>query len=204
MFPDKDIYFIQKEHKHIVVHLRTEQRQFKMTLDKIMKALDSSMFVLCRPRCNRCISQHINEIRDHMVHLDNGEVVTESVARDKPFEGSNHQIYWRTKMIVARIILNILRVFLEVYISYKLISTHFELSFFAIDGKISRSGWKGCCSCRYWNFRVQMLTLFHGYILGASVINWSYILILYLIFYKGKHRVNITFMAYGLSVMLLV
>ena len=38
-------------------------------------------------------------------------------------------------MIVARIILNILRVFLEVYISYKIISTHFERRF---DGKISQ------------------------------------------------------------------
>lgn len=83
----KDIYFIQKEHKHIVVHLRTEQRQFKMTLDKIMKALDSSMFVYA-DRGVIVNLQHINEIRDYMVYLDNGEVVTESVARDKPLRAA--------------------------------------------------------------------------------------------------------------------
>ena len=32
--------------------------------------------------------QHINEIRDYMVYLDNGEVVTESVARDKPLRAA--------------------------------------------------------------------------------------------------------------------
>ena len=70
-----------------MVHLRTEQRQFKMTLDKIMKAVDSSMFVYA-DRGVIVNLQHINEIRDYMVYLDNGEVVTESVARDKPLRAA--------------------------------------------------------------------------------------------------------------------
>ena len=93
-------------------------------------------------------------------------------------------------MIVARIILNILRVFLEVYISYKIISTHFERRF---DGKISQ--WvEGLLFLPVLEFSVQCYVV-SWVDLGASVINWSYILILYLIFYKGKHRVKITFMA---------
>ena len=90
-------------------------------------------------------------------------------------------------MIVARIILNILRVFLEVYISYKIISTQFERRF---DGKISR-GVEGLLFLPVLEFSVQCY-FFAWVDLTASIINWGYILILYLIFYKGMLRVKIT------------
>lgn len=77
----KDIYYIQKERKHVVVHLRNEERQFKVTLEKMMKTLDSSLFVYA-DRGVIVNIQHINRIKDYLVYLDNGDVVTASVARN--------------------------------------------------------------------------------------------------------------------------
>lgn len=93
-------------------------------------------------------------------------------------------------MIVARIILNIFRVVLEVYISYKIISTQFERRF---HSRMSR--WiEGLMFIPVLEFSVQCYVV-SWVDLGAAVCDWTYILILYLIFYKGAPKVKITFIA---------
>ena len=93
-------------------------------------------------------------------------------------------------MIVARIILNILRVFLEVYISYKIISTQFERRF---DGKISR--WvEGLLFLVIICFDV--MGYFVSWVdLGVAITVWGYLTIVYQAFYKGTFKVKLTLMA---------